>query len=165
MEINKIETFLEYFQKVRQRTAKVVACIPPEKIDWTYREGKFTLGDLVRHIAATERYMFTENSLGRPSSYPGNGRELAGTFEEVLRYFTKMHDESVELLRILTPADLNKKCVTPGNAKITVWKWLRAMIEHEIHHRGQIYLYLSMLNIPTPPIYGLTSEEVLEKSK
>jgi hypothetical protein len=41
----------------------------------------------------------------------------------------------------------------------------RTMTEHEIHHRGQIYLYLSMLGIKTPPLYGLTSEEVLERSK
>jgi uncharacterized damage-inducible protein DinB len=39
------------------------------------------------------------------------------------------------------------------------------MVEHEIHHRGQIYMYLGMLGIPTPPIFGMTSEEVLEKSR
>jgi len=47
---------------------------------------------------------------------------------------------------------------------ITTRKWLRSMIEHEIHHRGQIYLYLAMLEIPTPPLYGLTSEEVRSRS-
>jgi uncharacterized damage-inducible protein DinB len=39
------------------------------------------------------------------------------------------------------------------------------MIEHEIHHRGQLYLYLGLLDVPTPPIYGLTSEEVRERSE
>jgi uncharacterized damage-inducible protein DinB len=34
------------------------------------------------------------------------------------------------------------------------------MVEHEAHHRGQIYLMLNMLEVPTPPLYGLTSEEV-----
>jgi uncharacterized damage-inducible protein DinB len=34
------------------------------------------------------------------------------------------------------------------------------MIEHEIHHRGQIYLMLGILGVPTPPIYGLTEEQV-----
>jgi uncharacterized damage-inducible protein DinB len=34
------------------------------------------------------------------------------------------------------------------------------MVEHEAHHRGQIYLYLGLLDVPTPPLYGLTSEEV-----
>jgi uncharacterized damage-inducible protein DinB len=34
------------------------------------------------------------------------------------------------------------------------------MTEHEIHHRGQIYLYLGILGVPAPPLYGLTSEQV-----
>jgi uncharacterized damage-inducible protein DinB len=38
------------------------------------------------------------------------------------------------------------------------------MVEHEVHHRGQLYLYLSMLGFETPPLYGMTSEEVIEKS-
>ena len=42
-------------------------------------------------------------------------------------------------------------CMTPGGAELRVGKWLRAMIEHESHHRGQIYMYCGMLDIPTPP--------------
>jgi hypothetical protein len=40
---------------------RVARCIPPGKIDWTYAPAKFTLGDVLRHIAVTERYMFAEN--------------------------------------------------------------------------------------------------------
>jgi uncharacterized damage-inducible protein DinB len=40
----------------------------------------------------------------------------------------------------------------------------RSMVEHEVHHRGQIYLYLGLLSVPTPPLYGLTSEEVRARS-
>ena len=36
-------------------------------------------------------------------------------------------------------------------------------IDNEIHHRGQIYLYLGMLNVPAPPLYGLTSEQLSER--
>jgi uncharacterized damage-inducible protein DinB len=75
-----------------------------------------------------------------------------------------MHQESVAIFRQLTPADLQQRCNTPDGAPITIWKWLRAMIEHEIHHRGQLYMYLGMLDIATPPIYGLTSEEVKARS-
>jgi uncharacterized damage-inducible protein DinB len=164
MEIRDATSFLDHYEKLRQRTSRVVACIPPERIEWTYREGKFTLGDLVRHLGALERYMFAENVQGRPSRYPGHGRELADGYDAVVAFFDRMHRESVEIFSRLTPEDLQRKCVTPGGASITVWKWLRAMTEHEIHHRGQIYLYLSMLEIPTPPLYGLTSEEVRARS-
>jgi uncharacterized damage-inducible protein DinB len=72
--------------------------------------------------------------------------------------------EAQEIFAALTPEDLERKCVTPGGTEMAVWKWLRAMVEHEVHHRGQIYMILSLLGIPTPPLYGLTSEEVRARS-
>ncbi len=164
MEIQNIDSFLEYFDKVHGRTMRVVRCIPPDKIEWTYREGKFTLGDLARHIAAINRNMFAENVQGKPSRYQGCGRELADGYENVVKYVEQMHRESVDIFSRLTESHLNRKCETVGGAAITTWKWLRSMLEHEIHHRGQIYLYLAMLGVPTPPLYGLTSEEVRERS-
>jgi uncharacterized damage-inducible protein DinB len=165
MEIRTIQPFLEYFGKVRERTLRVVAYIPPDQLEWTYRPGKFTLGDLVRHLATIERYMYAENALFKPSSYPGHGRELADGYDNVLEFMHRLHEESLAIFRSLTDEDLQKKTVTPGGTSITLWKWLRAMPEHEIHHRGQIYLYLGLLDVPTPPLYGLTEEEVRERSK
>ena len=164
MQIQDLGIFLEYFDKVHQRTVRVVRCIPADKLEWSFREGKFTLGDLVRHIAAIERYMYAETIQGKPSRYAGCGRELADGLEEVVMFQDRMHRESVEIISRLTAEDLNRKCATPDGAPITVWKWLRAMVEHEIHHRGQIYTYLAMLNVPTPPLYGLTSEQVRDRS-
>jgi uncharacterized damage-inducible protein DinB len=164
MEIKSINLFLEYYKNVRGRTLRVIHCIPPEKFDWTYREGKFTFADLIRHLAATERFMFAENIQLRASRYPGHSRDLADGYEQVFEYLNRLHEESLAIFSRLTDKDLQQKCQTPNGTPITIWKWLRAMIEHEIHHRGQIYLYLSILGIQTPPIFGLTSEEVYEKS-
>lgn len=165
MEPPEIADFLEHFEKVRGRTRRVIDCIPPEKCDWRCAPGKFSFADLVRHLGATERYMWGENAQGRPSRYPGHGPELAREFPAVLAFFDRMHAESMEIFRRLTPAQWNSKCQTPGGTSITVWKWLRAMIEHEIHHRGQIYLMLGMIGVPTPPLYGLTSEQVYAGSE
>ncbi|HVF92359.1 MAG TPA: DinB family protein [Blastocatellia bacterium] len=164
MEIQTIGPFLDYFERVRGRTLKVIMRIPPERIDWSYREGKFSFADLIRHLAAIERYMYAENAQLKPSLYPGHGKELADGYRSVLDFMDRMHAESMEIFGRLSDEDLKKKCVTPEGAPITVWKWLRAMVEHEAHHRGQIYLYLSLLEVPTPPIYGLTSEEVRSRS-
>jgi uncharacterized damage-inducible protein DinB len=164
MEKETVASFLDYFEKIRARTLRVVECIPPDKIDWTYREGGFTFADMIRHLAAIERYMYAENAQLKPSRYPGHGKELADGYEGVLEFLNRMHAEAIEIFGALSDEDLQKRCLTPGGASITVWKWLRAMIEHEVHHRGQIYLYLGMLRVPAPPLYGLTSEEVLERS-
>jgi len=163
MTITDVQSFLEYYEKVRERTLKVIVLIPHDKLEWTYKQGKFTLGDLVRHIAAIERHMYAEAVQGKPSRYNGCGPELASGYNSVLEHFNTMHKESVEIFKHLSAEDLNKKCLTPARSPITTWKWLRAMVEHEIHHRGQLYIYLGMLNIPTAPIFGLTSEEVIAK--
>ena len=160
MEIRDVEGFLSYWERVRERTRRVAALIPADRLEWTYREGKYTLGDLVRHLAGIERYMYAENVQGKPSRYPGHGRELANGGEAIRAYFERLHAESMAIFRRLTPEDLNRKCATPGGASLAAWKWLRAMVEHEVHHRGQIYAYLGMLGIPTPPLYGLTEEQV-----
>jgi uncharacterized damage-inducible protein DinB len=60
----------------------------------------------------------------------------------------------------LSPADMQRTVVTPGGASMAAWKWLRAMCEHEAHHRGQLYLMLRLCGIETPPIFGMTSEAV-----
>jgi uncharacterized damage-inducible protein DinB len=164
VEINRIEPFLEYFGKVRERTMRVARCIPRDRIEWTYAEGKFTFGDLLRHLGSIERQMFAENAQHHPSRYGGHGRDLAEGYDDIFEYVERMHAESMAIFAALTPADLESRCMTPGGAQIPVWKWLRSMVEHEIHHRGQIYMYLGLLGIATPPIYGLTSEEVKARS-
>jgi len=138
--------------------------IPSEHFDFAYLPGKFTIADQIRHIAAIERYMFIENVAGRKSIYTGCGKELADGYENVLNFFNDRHRESVEIISSLSDEDLNRKCTTPGNTEITVWKWLRAMVEHEIHHRAELYIYVNLLKIKTPPMFGLTSEEVQARS-
>lgn len=164
MIIQSVDPFLEYFERVRERTLRVIACVPRDRFDWAPAPGKFTFADLIRHLGAIERYMFAENALRRPSRYPGHGRDLADGPDPVLAFVRRMHEEAMALFRTLSDADLRVKCITPAGVEITVWKWLRAMVEHEVHHRGQIYLMLGIVGVWTPPLYGLTSEEVRARS-
>jgi len=155
-----LEEFLDYYERVRQRTKRVAACIPADRLESAPKPRAFTFGDLLRHLGATERYMWAETVHNRPSLYASHGRELADGRDAVFVWLGKTHEESMALFRALTPEQLAGKCTTPEGTSIRTWKWLRAMAEHEIHHRGQIYLMLNLIDVPTPPLYGLTSEEV-----
>jgi uncharacterized damage-inducible protein DinB len=163
MEIRDLAVFLDYFNKVHQRTMRVARCIPPDRVDWSFRQGKFSLGDLSRHIALANRYLFAETLAGRPSRYAGCGKELAPSYDEIIVLMESLHAESFQIIAHLT--DLNSPCRTPDGTTLAIWKWMRAMVEHEIHHRGQIYIYLALLEVPTPPLYGMTSEQVIERSE
>ena len=154
-----LDGFLKHFNSVRQRTRRVAQNIPVEHIEWAPRPGMFTAGDLVRHIAVTERYIWAESVCNRQSGYTSHGRELADGKEQVLAFLDRLHGESVELFKTLSGDALTSSCITPAGVPMVMWKWLQMMIEHEIHHRGQLYTTLGCLGIETPPIYGFTSQQ------
>lgn len=165
MEITEIGQFLPYYERIRGRTRKLLELIPEDHLEWRPAEGRFSLGDLARHIAGAERWMWVENVLGRPSRYPGHGPEFAHGLPAVLEYVDRLHAESIELMGQLTPDDLQRRCPTVGGVELRCWKWLRALVEHEIHHRGQIYVLLAALGVETPPLFGLTEPQVLARSR
>ena len=161
MELRTIEPFLEYFDKVRARTMRVVKCMPPDQLEHSFGEGRFTLGDFARHLAVVERYTWAECVQGKPHRYRGCGREWADGLENVIALMERLHQESMQIFSRFTPEDLAGKCLTPEGSPITRWKALRLMSEHEIHHRGEIYACLGILGVKTPPLYGMTSEELI----
>ena len=165
MEIQSSESILKYYGSVRARTLAVAAVIPEDRLEESPGEGRFSAADLVRHIAASERWMWGENVQGRPSRYPGHGRELAEGKAAVLDYLDRMQDEAAEIIASLTSERLEEKCRTVGGVDMRIWKWLRLMIEHEIHHRGQLYQVLGEMAVPAPSLYGLTEPEVRARSE
>src|SRR5258707_1779109 len=152
MEITNTREFVDYYEKVRQRTLKVIACIPRGKFDWRYAEGKFSFADIIRHLATIERYMYGENAQLKPSRYPGHGKELADGPDQVLEFFNRLHRESMDIFGRLTAADLERKCTTPGGASITVWKWLRGPGGEGGPYSGRDFLHSGKIGKPPPPI-------------
>src|SRR6476620_5212854 len=159
MEIININSFLNYYEKTRAITLKVLAVIPKDQLDWSYMRGKFTIGDLVRHIAAAERDLFTEIAIGNKSRYKGCGKELADGYDAVMQYFSSMHEESVALLKTVSDAALGSKVYSVDGREIELRNFLRALIVHEIHHRASVCIYLNLLGVETPPIIGLKEEQ------
>lgn len=164
MMIQDAVSFVEYWRGVRQRTRRLLPLVPPDRLEWAPGPDRWTFGDLFRHLGAIERWMYAETVQGRPSRYPGHGLELGAGFDGVATYIDRMHDESCAIFGDLSPERLSGKSTTPAGAPITTYKWLRAMVEHEAHHRGQIHLMLGLLGVRAPQIFGLTEEEVRARS-
>ena len=165
MEVMRVAPFVDYLDRVHERTRRIVVRVREEDLEWQAGSGRLTPGELIRHLAGIERFMYAETVHGRPSAYPGHSRDLAAGLSATIAYYDRLHAESRALFGSLTDARLVEKCETPAGTPITVGKWLRAMIEHEAHHRGQLYFMLGLRGVATPPIYGLTSEEVQAKSR
>lgn len=107
---------------------------------------------------------YWKNVRHRPSRYPGHSAELAADLPAVRAYVARAHCEAVAVFGALSPEEMAARCLTPAGAPITVWKWLRAMVEHEAHHRGQLYMMAAMRGHRVAPLFGLTEEQVLSLS-
>jgi len=160
MEVQTIESFLSYYENTREITMRIIEKIPHDKVDWAYMPGKFTIGGLIRHIGAIERNVFAELAIGNQSKYVGCGKELGSNYEEIVDYLTEMHAQSVMIFKTLTDADLGKTINAIGGIKTTLSAFLRALIIHEVHHRGALCIYLNLLGVTTPSVLGITEEQV-----
>jgi uncharacterized damage-inducible protein DinB len=165
MEISSMNSFLRYYEKIRQGTIRVIQAIPEDKIDWTYKHGKFTFADLIRHIAAIERYVFAEVAIGNKPSYKGCGKELADGYDLVIAYFYEMHKQSIERFQAITDESLKQKIKSLDGKEITLGNFIRSLIVHEVHHRGAMCIYLNLIGVQSPPVIGLTEEQVIQASK
>lgn len=160
VEIHSIKSFLKYFSSIRGRTNRIIGEIPEEKINWAPSETSFSFAEIIIHIANTEYEVYIQNIMQRKSIYSGHQRNGILTKHDLIRYLEKNHEKTLEELLTLSDKDLHNRCETAAGASISIWKLLRVMIEHEIHHRGQIFTYLNLLGIKTTPIFGLRSEEL-----
>lgn len=72
----------------------------------------------------------------------------------------KMHTETAQLLKPMTPEDLERRGITPHGKPAPAGALLRAMVEHEVHHREEMYVYLALPRVERPPLYGVTEPEL-----
>jgi len=163
MNTTSIQASLDYYSKIRNRTLKIVSAVPEESLSYKLTKGKFSLGDLARHIALIERDLYIPCLKNESSTYSGCSSNHAETKEQIIELFQSVSESFQETLSHQSDDFLTEKCKIPGG-EMSRWKWLRLMFEHEIHHRGQIYLVLSHIGIKVPNIFNLSSEDLIEIS-
>jgi len=159
--IGSVAAFADYFEGVRARTRHFVSAVPADRVDWTPRAGEYTVGDIVRHLAACEA-MFVGAVVDGVWRYPGHERETAPTLDMALAHLDGGHAQVVSRLRRLADAALNetRPPLEPGARPVRAWRLLMAMTEHEVHHRSQLASYLTWMGLEAPDIFGLGVEDV-----
>jgi uncharacterized damage-inducible protein DinB len=158
--IHSIAAFIDYFASIRRRTLTYLRAIPPEQVDWTPRQGEFSLGDIIRHLTAAER-MFVGAVVDGRWRYDGHERAGNDDLASLIAHLEQTHLETMARLRPLSDAALQEPRPTLNGPQVKAWRLLLALTEHEIHHRSQVAVYLALLGIEPPQIYGLGVEDVI----
>lgn len=160
--IQSISSFISYFESIRRRTLNYIQVIPADRIDWSLKAGEFTCGDLIRHLAAVETMYVNVVAEGR-WKYPGHDKGPYPTLEAATAYLETNHIAAMNILGLVNDAVLyqTRPSLKPDSPSVKAWRWLMAMVEHEVHHRSQLATYLTLMGIEPPQIYGLGVEDVI----
>ena len=159
--IASIREFTEYFDGVRRRTVGFFGTIPADMIDWAPKDGEYTCGDIIRHVAASES-MFSGVVADGVWRYDGHARDLGASLEQALALLDSRHAAASRALARAGDSALTepRPPLEPGGRPIRGWRVLMAMCEHEVHHRSQLASYLTLMGVDAPDIFGLGVEDV-----
>ena len=153
-------------QQETATTRKLLERVPQDSFAWKPHEKSMTLGQLAAHVANLHDKWLSATVAQDGFDLAESKPLKAESVTEILESFDKSVSGAVELLRAQSDQGLftTWRLKRGGQVLFELPRWavLRAMVfNHIIHHRGQLSVYLRLLNVPLPSIYGPTADEPL----
>ena len=144
-------------------TRRVLERIPADKLAWKPHPKSMSLGVLGLHVAASPGVICgwanedVTQFKGEPSPTPASTEEILAAHDASVKtskeILGKLGDEGLKAMWSAKAGD-NTLMTMPKAALV------RAIVmNHWIHHRGQLSVYLRLLDVPVPSIYGPSADE------
>jgi uncharacterized damage-inducible protein DinB len=154
---------LQELEQEADATRRVLARIPDAELGWKPHPRSFSLGQLALHVAVTPGSV-AEMATKSPVSPPALEQPEAGSRAQLLTTLDDSVRRARAVLSAMRSEDLDRMWrVVDGErevASMPVGALLRSvMLNHWYHHRGQLVVYLRMIGVPVPPVYGPTADE------
>ena len=156
------ESLLPEFDQEMATTRKLLERVPSDKGQWKPHPKSFALGHLAQLVARMPGWLtnITRNTELNLTGAPGYSFETTDT---LLGEFDRNVREARQALRSTTDADLTVPWSLKSGERVLFTAprgaVVRQTINHLIHHRGQLSVYLRLNDVPLPSIYGPTADE------
>jgi len=161
--------FLNEFDHEMRQTRKLLERVPDDRLEFRPHPRSKTLGALALHVAGIPSW--TSNLLGEASYDLGpdlatreRERALPKDNAEILATFDASVAKARAHIEAQSEDDLKSKWSLRKGAETVVTLPRAAVLRqflmnHLVHHRGQLTVYLRMLDIPVPALYGPSADE------
>ena len=157
------QAFIQELEHEAQTTRRVLERVPDDKLTWKPHAKSMSLGQLALHVASTPgevAQMATQSSVQVPDFSQSEAKSTAGILSAL--------DETLTIAKsALAGIDDSAmgetwKAMAGDQEVMAVPRvaMLRSiMLNHWYHHRGQLSVYLRLLDVPVPSIYGPSADE------
>lgn len=160
------DAFIGELKHESSMTKKILEKVPLDKKDWKPHEKSMSLGRLATHVAETAHWasdIIHIDDFDFMKDYAFKER-VAASQQELMQVFQDNLDKAIADLQTMDDAAFDKTWTvrrgeqvmfqTPKKVAIRGWA-----LSHMIHHRGQLSVYLRLLNVPVPGMYGPSADE------
>ena len=136
------EEMLAEFETEAKTTRALLALLADENLNWRPHPRSMTLGRLASHLV--ELLEWGEAVLADAELNFAAGADAPRDFATARAILENYEARAQEIGRLLAAP------------RRTAWRTF--IVNHLIHHRGQLTVYLRLLEIPLPPVYGPTAD-------
>jgi uncharacterized damage-inducible protein DinB len=156
------DSLLPEFDQEMATTRRLLERVPSDKAEWKPHPKSFALGHLAQLVSWMPGWITSTLQDTRLDLQGSAGYSFEST-DDLLKVFDANVVSAREALTKATDADFavswsltrgDQILLTAPRAAV-----VRMHISHLSHHRGQLTVYLRLLDIPIPPIYGPTADE------
>jgi uncharacterized damage-inducible protein DinB len=141
----KPSDMLSHWKLVRADLYTIIDMFSQDELSFTPFEGSWSVGKIMLHIADCENYWL--HGLVRGEIEPGTYYDLADhpTTTTIKKSLEKTWKKTAAFLENLDENDLDQVYTTPHNESFSLRWIIWHVLEHEIHHRGELSLVLGLL--------------------
>jgi uncharacterized damage-inducible protein DinB len=158
-----VDSLLMEMDMEGQTTKRVLERVPEGKLTWKPHPKSYSLGQLALHIAGAPGNIaaaIVPDTWEVPSFTQPEPKNRA----EILEAFSKSLASAKNTLNTMDDAKLMSTWTLTKNGKAVMSvpraAFLRSILmNHMYHHRGQLSVYLRLLDVPVPSIYGPSADE------
>jgi uncharacterized damage-inducible protein DinB len=158
-----VDSILMEIEQEAQTTKRVLDRIPENKLAWKPHPKSYSLGQLALHIASVPGSVAAA-VVPDSMEVPNFSQPEPKSRQEVLDTFNKSLESAKATLKKMDDARLTSTWSLTKNGKVLMSVprigFIRSILmNHNYHHRGQLSVYLRMLDVPVPSIYGPSADE------
>jgi len=140
---------VELSEAVRESTMKRFRNVPHGYENWAYLKGKMSFGDMVQHLIDADNDLFRR--LVNKEDFPRGGNPGAVQIKSRTEYevlLANLENSGVKRKRLIEEYEDFETMIYDqrfGKKKSAWWILVRGYLDHEIHHRGQLSIYLNLV--------------------
>jgi uncharacterized damage-inducible protein DinB len=158
-----IAELIQEFEAEARTTRRVLERVPSDKLAWTPHAKSMSLGKLAMHVA-TAPSAISAWPIEDQFEFKGDPTPPPTSTEQIVAAHDRGIAQVTENLQKIGDGGLGASwtATAGGKALMTMSKaaLLRALLmNHIYHHRGQLSVYLRLLDVPVPSIYGPSADE------